>query len=395
MRSMVSNYPDDIEARTIYGILVYEFTKDTTKAFAQFDSALAINPTYQLPQDFRSEIYISFDKYDEAIRIAEKTKREHPDSPNPYALLASAYLQQGKRDLAEREFDAILARFPKHRGALANLIRLAIYRRDFAKATALTENYKQLDPGNLYDMVDYYEQMATLAIWNGKFRAALQQYDRMADAAKQLGDSGILANTLQTVARGYLHCGITDTGLKLYEESYRYRTANMFSNYALVLVEHDHSKADQARKMFREDIAQFKSRIPSELWGITDGLEKIFEGLAKPDTVLLLEGYRDLIKTQQQGNSGNDREMAYILIRRGSYQEGIDILKRFVSGQEESSGGIGYPMALYYIGIGYEGLGNKAEATKYFSEMLKFWGNADIQIDEIKDAKARLAKLTS
>jgi tetratricopeptide (TPR) repeat protein len=217
----------------------------------------------------------------------------------------------------------------------------------------------------------------------------------MVDAAEQLGDSGILANSLQTAARGYLHCDIDDTGLALYEQSYRYRTANMFSNYSLVLVDNDHTKADQARKMFRDDIALFKARIPSELWGITDGLEKIFEGLAARDSVMLLEGYRDLIKTQPQGSSGNDREMAYLLIKRGIYQEGIDILKRFVSGQEESSGGMGYPMALYYLGMGYEGLGNKAEAIRNYTEMLRYWGGADIQIEEIKEAKARLARLTS
>ncbi len=395
MRTLVSNYPDDIEARTIYGILVYEFTKDTTAAFAQFDSALAINPAYQLPQEFRAEIYLNFDKFDDAIRLAEKVKKEHPDSPNPYVLLATTYLRQGKRDLAEREFETVFARYPKNRGALGTLIRLAIYRRDFARAADLTEKYKQLDPGNLYDMVDYYAQVAGLLMWQGKFKDALQKYDDMVDVAQQLGDSGILSNALQTAARGYLQFEMDDKGLALYEQAYKYRTVSMFSNYALILVDNDHSKADVARRMFKEDIANFKARIPSELWGITDGLEKIFEGLATLDSTLLIEGYRDLIKSQQQGSSGNDRELAYILIRRGLYQEGIDILKGFTSGEEESSGGLGYPMALYYIGLGYEGLGNRAEAVKNYTEMLRFWGNADIQIREIKDAKTRLAKLTS
>ncbi len=395
MRTLVSNYPEDIEARTIYGILVYEFTKDTAKAFAQFDSVLALNPTYQLPQEIRSQSYLAYGKYDEAIRIAEKIKQEHPDSPGPYTLLGTAYLRQGKREQAEKEFASLLARQPNNKEALSSLIRLAIYRRDFARAEELTERFKDLDPGNLYNLVDYYDQMAALCYWKGQFRAALKQYELEVGVAEQLNDSNILSSTLQTAASGYLNAGLTDSGLSIYRRAYQYRTANMFSNYALVLVDSDHSKVDEARKFFRQDIADFKSRIPSELWGLTDGLEKVFEGLATLDSNLLLDGYRDLVRSQQQGQNGNDREMSYLLIKLGKYQEGIDILKRFVSGEEESSGGYSYPMALYYLGLGYEGIGNKPEAIRNLTEMLKYWGNADIQIDEIKDAKARLAKLTS
>jgi tetratricopeptide (TPR) repeat protein len=395
MRSMVSNYPDDIEARTVYGILVLQFTRDSSKAFAQLDTVLSYNPTYQLPLEFRAEAYLNYGMYDQAIKLAEEIKLAHPASPGSYMLLGSAYLRQGKRDKAEKEFHDLLARYPTNETALGFLIRLAIYKRDFALAQQLTEKYTQIEPGNLYNKVDYYDQMSGLMFWQGKFKEALRQYDLMLQTAAQLDDSSILANSYQSAAVGYLQCGLDDSGLTLYRRAYDFRTANMFSNYSLALVGHDRQLADSARRLFERDIAAFKARIPSELWGITEGLEKIFEGMAAADSSLLLDGYRTIIKTQGERITANHREMAYILIRRGQYQDGIDILKRLVSGEEESAGGIGYPMALYYLGMGYEGLGDRAEAKKYYSEMLTYWGNADIQFKEIKDARERLAKLTS
>lgn len=47
------------------------------------------------------------------------------------------------------------------------------------------------------------------------------------------------------------------------------------------------------------------------------------------------------------------------------------------------------------FGRANEGLGLTAEAIENYSEFLKFWENADIQIKPITDAKKRLARLTS
>ncbi len=396
MRLMVSNYPDDIEARTIYGILVHEFTRDSAAAFAQFDTVLSYNPTYQLPMEFRADAYVNYGMYEQAIRQAERIKELHPDSPGPYNLLGIAYLKQGKRDKAVTEFEQLLAKFPTNKTALGFLIRLAIYKRDFAKAEQWTEKYTSLEPGNLYNKVDYYDQMAGLMFWQGRFRDGLRQYEQMIQAAEQLGDSSILSTSLKAAAVAHINLEMSDSGIALYRRAYDLQTANMFSNYSMVLVEHDRKLTDSARKMFREDVASFKSRTPSELWGVTDGLEKIFNGLAAADTVLLLDGYQTLIKAQRGGQiTGNHREMAYILIARGEYQAGIDILQKLVSGEEESAGGFGYPLSLYHLGKAFEGLGKRAEAKRYYTEMLKYWGNADIQFKEIRDTKERLAKLTS
>jgi TolA-binding protein len=50
--------------------------------------------------------------------------------------------------------------------------------------------------------------------------------------------------------------------------------------------------------------------------------------------------------------------------------------------------------ASYYLGRAEEGLGNKRSAIQYYQQVVKYWGGADIQTKEIKEAQDRLAKLT-
>ena len=54
-----------------------------------------------------------------------------------------------------------------------------------------------------------------------------------------------------------------------------------------------------------------------------------------------------------------------------------------------------YLLDVYYLGRAYEGLGMTDEAAARYTEVLRYWGRADIELDEIADARARLARLTS
>ncbi|HVP07132.1 MAG TPA: protein kinase, partial [Candidatus Acidoferrum sp.] len=63
MEAMVKTYPDDLEARSIYAVLVNEFTKDTTKAFALLDTVIAANPRYEFVLTYRSQAYLNLGLY--------------------------------------------------------------------------------------------------------------------------------------------------------------------------------------------------------------------------------------------------------------------------------------------------------------------------------------------
>ena len=49
--------------------------------------------------------------------------------------------------------------------------------------------------------------------------------------------------------------------------------------------------------------------------------------------------------------------------------------------------------AHYWLGVAYEGQGQKDQAIKEYEAFLELWKNADFDSKELKDAKTRLTKL--
>jgi tetratricopeptide (TPR) repeat protein len=164
----------------------------------------------------------------------------------------------------------------------------------------------------------------------------------------------------------------------------------------MVLVAVDTASVEKARPLFKNAVDLFKSHLPGEFWKIADGLEKIFEGYATGDSSLLIEAWRELAAAQNQSQAdGNTRELGVLLVATGEYEEGKELLSRFVSGEFESTSAWTYLISQYYIGIANEGLGRKQEAIANYREVLRFWSNPDRDLKEITDTRERLARLTS
>jgi len=161
------------------------------------------------------------------------------------------------------------------------------------------------------------------------------------------------------------------------------------------LVSIHHESEAEARPIFKKALDEFKSRVPSNLWPLADLVEQLFEAYCQLDTAAMIEAREELAKQQQQEAGGNVRSAGYLRVLSGQYESGIEILQRFVSGRHELTSGFHYPYVLYLFGIANEGLGNTEEAIQNYEEMLKYWSNPEIELKEIKDARARLAKLAS
>ena len=146
--------------------------------------------------------------------------------------------------------------------------------------------------------------------------------------------------------------------------------------------------------MQQKAVTDFRGRVPENLQPIGDLVQILFYGFAAADTAMLIDAMKQLLKI---GGNPNDtrRELGELYIQSGRYKEGIEWLQPFVSGGERTTSGYFFPYDNYLLGIANEALGDKQAAAKYYKEMLRYWSNPEIEIAPIKDAKARLARLTA
>jgi serine/threonine protein kinase/predicted Zn-dependent protease len=395
LESFVSNFPEHKEARSIYALVHFQIFRDTVAAFAQLDTVLQMDSTYHPALVVYSQIYSALGQIDRSAEFVRRIRQYHPGSPYPYLELADLYQEQGKLDEAINELRDMLRMFPKDMSALMSLSNLYIYKREFDSARYFLERIAENYGDDPYKMQRNYNQMANLAVWRGKFRSAMQYRFQSLQQALTTGDSMLIANQYQVISVYYLRFGMPDSAKHYIFESFRWGNAFQRASYPLIFVQADPQSVDEVRPQLKKSLDEFRSRLPSELWPLADMVESLFEAYAQHDTATLIDGYEKLAEMQNQQAGINVWEAARLRVLSGQYEEGKRALLKYLTGQNATTNGYRYVNALYLIGIADEELGNTKEAVHWYEEMLKYWGDPEIELKVIKDARTRLAKLTS
>ncbi len=398
LKSYVENYPDDKEARTIYALATFQFSyaRDSLVAFAHLDTVLQEDPRYQLALSEYAEMYERLDNLDKAIEFVSRIREYHPKSPGPYLRLASLYLEQQKVDDAIEAYEEALSRFPANFIATIRLGNLYIRKRNFGRSREYLEQIASHYGDDPFRMEDYNHGLANLTNWSGKFRTSLNYRFKALEQAHLTGDSAIISSALSGIAGHFRRIDIPDSALVYSRRSYEW-SSNPFSrlDYPITVVAIEPSRASEVRPLLDTLLEDFKSRTPSELWTLANIVERMFEAYSRIDTAAMIELHDELNRQQATGSQSSSRQAAVLRVLTGDYQTGKDELLQFVSGRRELTSGYSYPRTLYLLGVACEGLGEIEEAVEYYRKMLVFWANPEIEIEIIKDARERLARLTS
>ncbi len=397
MEDYVRKYPDDKEAHTVYGLLIMGFQGDSTKAFAQLDTALALDPTYQLALSQYSRMYRDLGNYTEATKYAELIVKYHPESPSGYIALGNLYAKQLRTDDAIHAYNSLLERMPDNTTAMFKLSGLSIKKRQFDQASKYLEMVKAAKSDDPFSMMDYYDTKANLEAWQGKYRNALRMYHRELDEAKKTQDSTLIYASYSALGGVCYFYDFIDSAKYYYRKSADYGNALQKIDFPLELVSADQSECEKERGEFKKIITEARSRVPSELWSLVDEIEGMYDALCKADTAQIISVYKKLADDRSQTSSRTSqlRQLGRIQVLFRQYADGRDNLKGSIQGEDEVISANTYLSSLYYLGRAEEGLGNKDTAVAYYRQLLDFWGNADFQIKMIKDSKERLARLTA
>ncbi len=392
----VKNFPNDKEGRAIYGILIFQFQHDTTRALAQVDTALQLDPLFLLAHNFNMLIYASSGYYDKAIETGKLVKKISPDSPLSYDGLAGVYKETGQLDRALDEYKELVEKFPSENWALRNISQLYIIKRKFDSAYYYLEKFKASAKTDAYDLRRYYRGIANLKIWQGEFREATKNILRAIEYSTKTNDSVIVHSDYSSLARYHHRNGNSDSAI-LYADSGRlWATALDKIDYSFQLLQFDYSRRDEARKIFKSEWSGFRAKLPSDFLALLDALGDIFEARYNADTAAILAGSKLIGELQNNDATSQNRwNLGVMHVQFHEYEAGIRILQEFVDAEDQSHAAYVYLLAKYYLGVANQALGNSNEAVENFTEMLTYWTDPDIETKEIKDAHKRLAELIS
>jgi len=395
LKAFVSNYPDDKEARTIYALYLGQIINDREAAIAQLDTILALDPRYPLALESLAQTYEQLNEFDKAIDYLRRMKKYHPESPSSYQALMRIYQQMSRYDEAIQESHKLLEILPDDPTALFRLARIYILKRDFPSARDAAEQIRKKHADDAYVMTDYYHFLANLANWHGKFKTGMSYLLAALDQAKITGDSSSISARYSVLAVYYDNFGMPDSALYYSGEAMKWATLFQRIDYPFFLVSIDHRHAAAARQMFRKSADEFKSKVPAEFWSLLDVIGEIFEGYCRADTAAIIAGIEKQLARPEQENTANISNLGRFLVLTGQYERGKNALSQLISGRLETNNGFYYLRAQYFLGRANEGLGKTDEAIENYREVLKYWGDPEIELDEIKGTRTRLNKLAS
>jgi tetratricopeptide (TPR) repeat protein/tRNA A-37 threonylcarbamoyl transferase component Bud32 len=394
LQVLVGSYPEDVEMRAIYGILIYQLTHDTTRAFAQLDTVLQTSPSYLFVLQFKANILLNYDQLPRVLELARKIKESHPDLWMGYSLTANTLVKQGKTEQAAQEVATFRRREPLNFSALSLLADLYIRMRDFPSAQGCVDSLRLASEGDPFKMASYYQAMENMSNWSGHFRASLQYCKQVLDLMISAKDSLRIALAYSQLGEIYQFLEIKDSALDAFRKEEKYSTSGMFPSLPLSAVELDARNESWARPIMEKWTTDFRSHVPNNLWAVTDELQMLFDGYCKHDTAMMISALRQLTATQgETSGSGNRSSLGRLLIKFRQFKEGKELLQETVTGPNATTDAGSYLQAIYHLGMAEEGLGNKKQAISYYQELLKYCGKPDVEVTQIKDTRARLGKL--
>lgn len=393
--SMVVDYPDDAEIRTIYALFINAFKSDTVAAYAQFDTVLATYPTYAFALEQYATILRGAGDLERSAYYVQRLVEALPEAIDARISLIRLRQRQGRMEDALGLAKVLHQEHPKDRRPLYRLISLSVHTRNFEEARQYAETLRDLAGDDPFVLATYYAFTNNINTWQGRFWDARAEHLALLESTKAMQDTAQVFGVLTAISDVYRNLDMIDSMEVYITEAYRWATDFGGLIYPLGLGAYFPEREPELRPIFETIMEDFRARLPREFWGTADGLEIMFEAMLVADTARMIDGIRAIIEVQADQSSENVFQLGRFLIWAEEYEEAKEVLSRYLDGNFRTNDAWRYQLSLYNVGRANEGLGLTADAIKNYTEFLRYWENADIQIKQIRDAKERLARLTS
>jgi serine/threonine protein kinase/tetratricopeptide (TPR) repeat protein len=399
VEKIVERYRDEKEA-FLWPATIYLFQLgEPAEAVRLLMKAIEIDPLYKMAYNMLAYAYDDLGDFDKSIWAINKYISIAPDEANPYDSRGDLYAYNGKIDEAIESYKKALEIKPDFTASQDKLGHMYLFKRDYAKAE---ECYRQISAsseksrraaGRVY--------LAFVPLYRGKFNEALEvldnglaadrmeQYDGIWNAGKHLRKVGIYEEkeTWEKALREM------EDGMEVWRRARPLDPAYQRDYYVQILTES--GRIDKAKEVARALKTDIEQKDPTYMYAYWLASSFIARAQGDTETAVL-----DMQKAAADANS--PRLLVGLLLgemhlESGRLGEAVTELEKAVSRYDDTRPrfAVEAVKAHYLLGLAYEKSGWKNKAIQQYEEFLDIWKDADPGIDEIDDAKVRLAHLKS
>lgn len=398
IQELVELYPDEKEGFFWLGTIYFQ-QRDFARAIPMLSKAVELDPMYQFPYNMLAYAYDNMGDFEKSIWAINKYISLAPNDANPYDTRGELYANNGELDLAIQSYETALEKKPDFGPSLEALALLWLQKRDYEKARSYCIKLENSD--NPADRASGRSTLILIPIFRGRYDETLKMLgDMIAGDLAGEGEDLFTAGLYAIRATVYEEQGDLDSALKEVETVIRIikriipGNPVQFQDYygRLLAQKGEIAKAEQVAETLRERILATDASRMYDYWQLRGEIERV-----KGNLDLAVE-YLERSDGIANGSSFGTRfELARAYLEAGRRGDAVPILEHMMRRYDQ--GRLGNPIKSvklhYMLGKAYEDSGWTEKAIAQYKEYIDILKDADPGIPDVKDAKERLAHLTS
>jgi len=405
----------DKERFLIEGDYYWTSEKTLDKAVEAFIGLLELYPDEPIALNNLGGVYSNLEEWDKALELYKIRFQEKPVNFIVYSNVIEIYMLKGMYDIAKQVVMSALNDYPDHESFYERLAIIHACQGEYD--SALTEVEKAISLGR---GIKFFSLKGDIFNLRGNFSEAETAYKKyMGSIATAAGFAKIYllqgkleelrtmlerGKALQTpLAHLYLKTGEFDKALRGFDEMLNDAVKNEWitgqigllyqkglAYLGLKSVSDAQRTAQELRKLIQESAFKKAIRYHQHLMGMIE-----MERENYPKAVDYFQKAISLLPYTRE-ESREFRAMfinplAEAYYKTGNLEKALGEYKRIASlTYSRIWDGDIYAKSFYMMGMIYERMGKKAEASENYSRFLELWKDADPGIPEVIDAKKRL-----
>lgn len=396
LKLALDRYPDDKEAYYLTGIC-YAGKLDFDGAIANYRKAVEIDPLYKVAYNQMAYVYDWKGNLDSSLQAIDMYASLAPDEPNPYDSRGDILSRRGRLQEAAQSYARALQIRPDFKASLYKL----------GKSNLLLDQYAAAD--------SCFRALATCddPPWRASGRLALSysslRLGMFNNAIKLLNEGQALTNkesvdiadpsfafvrSLAFEERKQLLPALAEMEQAVRASDRLFPSDKTFSRHLLVHLLAQTGSIDSA--------VQVAGDLKRNMRSARDSLNYEFAvaaiELARGNLSGAIAGFERAARDTVIPYTLAGCLLAQTYLKAGRWQDAIAAFERTLAADFTETRlyfGSWTAKAHYYMGIAYEELDRKELAKQQYRIFLDRWKQADSDLVEIHDARARLARLTS